>query len=164
MRRVFLIGLLAAGVAAVLAAAALSRDEATDAFGRGTATLKTGTKTVVLRVEIADDPDERALGLMHRRKLAADAGMVFVYGSPSRGGFWMKNTLIPLDIAFYDVRGRVVRTFRMTPCKADPCKIYDPGVSYRGALEVNAGSFRRWNLKRGSTIAVKPATSRRPRG
>jgi uncharacterized membrane protein (UPF0127 family) len=52
----------------------------------------------------------------------------------------------------------------MTPCKADPCKTYDPGVSYRGALEVNAGSFRRWNLKRGSTIAVKPATSRRPRG
>ena len=93
---------------------------------------------------------------MNRRSLAADAGMVFVYDGPSYGGFWMKNTLIPLDIAFYDVRGRVVRTFRMTPCKVDPCKIYSPRVSYRGALEVNAGSFRRWNLKRGDTIVVKP--------
>ncbi len=67
----------------------------------------------------------------------------------------MKNTLIPLDIAYYDVRGRIVRTFRMEPCKVDPCKIYSPGVCYRGALEVNAGSFKRWNVKRGDRITVR---------
>ena len=92
---------------------------------------------------------------MNRRSLGAKAGMVFLYASPSYGGFWMKNTLIPLDIAFYDVRGRIVRTFRMEPCTRDPCKIYSPGVSYRAALEVNAGSFARWKVKRGDLITVR---------
>ena len=150
---------LAAALLGVGAAAAAAPEQAPQTFGRGTATVTTRTQKIVLRVEIARTEAQRARGLMFRRSLAADAGMVFVYREPSTGGFWMKNTLIPLDIAFYDVRGRVVRTFRMEPCKRDPCRIYDPGVSYRGALEVRAGSFRRWNLRRGDTVAVRPATT-----
>ena len=149
------IALLVAGLVAAGAAASLDHAKSTAAFGRGTATITTGTRTVVLRVEIARTDRQRELGLMHRRSLAADAGMVFVYDRPSSGGFWMKNTLIPLDIAFYDVRGRIVRILRMEPCKKDPCPIYSPNATYRGALEVNAGSFRRWNARRGDRIVVR---------
>ena len=65
--------------------------------------------------------------------------MVFVYPEAHRGGYWMKDTLIPLDIAFSDARGKILRIFTMQPCRRDPCRIYDPGVAYRSALEVNAG-------------------------
>jgi uncharacterized protein len=124
---------------------------------RGTATITTraGAK-VVLKVEIARTPAERQRGLMHRRSLAPRAGMVFAYPTDVRGGFWMKNTLIPLDIAFSDRTGRIVRILTMQPCRRDPCRIYEPGVAYRAALEVNAGSFRRWNVRVGDRVAVRP--------
>ena len=67
----------------------------------------------------------------------------------------MKNTLIPLDIAFYGARGTILRIFTMQPCRREPCRIYDPNVAYRGALEVNAGSFRRWRVRAGDRIAVR---------
>ena len=138
-------------VALVLAAAALDR-------GTATITTRAGEK-VVVQVEIADTRAERRKGLMGRRSLPAKAGMVFVYPSDVTGGFWMKNTLIPLDIAFYDARGRILRTLTMVPCKRDPCRIYSPGVSYRAALEVNAGPFKRWNVKTGDRIAVRTTRS-----
>jgi uncharacterized protein len=134
-------------VVLVLAAAALDR-------GTATITTRAGEK-VVVQVEIADTRTERLKGLMGRRSLPAKAGMVFVYPSDVTGGFWMKNTLIPLDIAFYDARGRILRTLTMVPCKRDPCRIYSPGVAYRSALEVNAGSFRRWNVRAGDRVAVR---------
>jgi uncharacterized membrane protein (UPF0127 family) len=134
-------------VALVLAVAALDR-------GTATITTRAGEKAVV-QVEIADTRTERLKGLMGRRSLPAKAGMVFVYPRDVTGGFWMKNTLIPLDIAFYDARGRILRILTMVPCKRDPCRIYSPGVAYRSALEVNAGSFERWNVRAGNRIAVR---------
>ena len=134
-------------VALVLAGAALDR-------GTATITNRAGEK-VVVRVEIADTRAERQRGLMGRRSLPAKSGMIFRYPHDVTGGFWMKDTLIPLDIAFYDRRGRIVRVFTMTPCRRDPCRIYEPGVAYRAALEVNAGSFRRWNVRAGDRIAVR---------
>ena len=130
------------------------------AIDRGTATITTraGAK-VVVQVEIARTSAERQRGLMNRRTLPAKAGMVFVYPQAVSNGFWMKNTLIPLDIAFYDGRGRILRILTMQPCRRDPCKVYDPGVSYRAALEVNAGSFRRWRVRVGDRIAVRATRS-----
>ena len=127
-------------------------------FGRGTATISTADETILLRVEIARTDVQRERGLMHRRSLAPRAGMAFLYDRPQSGGFWMKNTLIPLDIAFFDARGHIVRILRMQPCREDPCPIYSPRVGYRGALEVNAGSFRRWQVARGDRIVVRPST------
>ncbi len=83
--------------------------------------------------------------------------MVFVYAEDVTGAFWMKNTLIPLDIAFYDGRGRILRTLTMTPCRVTACPLYDPKVAFLGALEVNAGSFRRWGVQRGDRIVVRPS-------
>jgi uncharacterized protein len=144
---------LLAAVAVALPAAAL----ASTSFGRGTATISapTGAPRVVLTVELARTHAERQQGLMNRRSLAAKAGMAFLYPSDHRGGFWMKNTLIPLDIAFYDRRGKILRIFTMQPCRRDPCRTYDPNVAYRAALEVNAGSFRRWRVRVGDRIAVR---------
>ncbi len=106
-------------------------------------------------MEIADTPAERERGLMHREALGEDAGMLFVYERETTGGFWMKNTLIPLSIAFYDADGTILAILDMRPCRADPCAVFDPGVAYRGALEVNRGAFARWGVAKGDVIRVE---------
>jgi uncharacterized membrane protein (UPF0127 family) len=78
---------------------------------------------------------------MHRESLDQDAGMAFLYAQPTTGSFWMKDTLIPLSIAFWDENERIVAMLDMPPCRADPCPQYDPHQTYVGALEVNRGFF-----------------------
>jgi len=123
-------------------------------FPHGAATIRTPSRAVNVRVEIARTPAQLHRGLMGRRSLAPDAGMAFVFRSDTRSPFWMKDTLIPLSIAFWDGRGRIVRILDMTPCRADPCRMYDPRASYRGALEVNRGAFRRWGVNRGDRVTI----------
>ncbi len=118
------------------------------------AIIQTGEGEVVVHVEIADTKSERARGLMGRTELAEDAGMVFVFPQDSTSAFWMKDTLIPLSIAFYGEGGRIVRILDMEPCRQDPCPLYDPRATYRGALEVDKGAFRRWGVKVGDTLRV----------
>src|SRR4029453_6681827 len=93
-----------------------------------TATLRLDGARV--RPELALTVAQRGRGLMFRKRAPAD-GMLFVFPTASSGGFWMKNTLAPLKIVFFDSAGRQVRTMRMTPCVKDPCRIYDPGKQYR---------------------------------
>ncbi|MDQ3994022.1 MAG: DUF192 domain-containing protein [Actinomycetota bacterium] len=126
-------------------------------FERTTAVIETDVGRVELDVEVADTDERRQFGLMFRETLPRDAGMVFLYTENQTGGFWMKNTLIPLSIAFWDDRGRIVRILDMDPCRADPCPLYEPTVTYRGALEVNQGAFRRWSVEEGDRIIVKVA-------
>ena len=125
------------------------------AFPHGTAVITTPQARVSVRVEIADNNARREQGLMFRRRLAARAGMAFVWRTDVTDAFWMKNTLIPLSIAFYNAKGRIVRIMDMAPCTADPCPVYDPETSYRGALEVNRGAFRRWKVHVGDRIALR---------
>jgi len=117
----------------------------------------------VVAVELATTPDEWQRGLMSRRHLGADAGMLFLFPSAQKTGFWMKDTLIPLQIAFLKrTTGqtyRVAALFEMTPCKADPCHIYDPKASYDAALEVNTGWFTAHGVHVGSTGQVGRAPS-----
>jgi uncharacterized membrane protein (UPF0127 family) len=127
------------------------------AFPHGTATITTPHALVKVRVEIANNDARRERGLMFRTRLAANAGMAFVWRADVGGPFWMKNTRIPLSIAFYDARGRIVRILDMAPCAADPCPVYDPKATYRGALEVNRGAFRRWKVHLGDGITVRRA-------
>jgi uncharacterized protein len=108
-----------------------------------------------VHVEVADTQSERARGLMGRRELPDDAGMVFVFPTDSTSAFWMKDTLIPLSIAFYDESGTIVRILDMEPCTRDPCAVYDPEASYRGALEVNRGAFERWGVREGDVLRLE---------
>jgi uncharacterized protein len=134
-------------VVAALAALAI-------AFPHGTAVISTGHGTVHLRVEIAETQRAWSAGLMNRHMLGRRAGMAFVFPTETRGAFWMKDTLIPLSIAFYGAGGRILRMLDMKPCGTGHCPLYDPHVAYRGALEVNRGAYRRWRVRVGDRIEL----------
>ena len=85
--------------------------------------------------------------------------MLFVFSESTSGGFWMKNTLVPLTIVFFDASGKRVRRLAMVPCREDPCPIYDPGRRYRFALELRAGD-RRPALRLGPVSALRRLIAR----
>ena len=117
--------------------------------------IGSGPDAVTVPVEIADTQEKQNLGLMNRESLPEDEGMVFVFESDIQSGFWMKDTLIPLSIAFYDGDGTILEILDMEPCRADPCPVYNPGVPFRGALEVNEGAFDRWGVEPGDTLRLE---------
>ena len=85
--------------------------------------------------------------------LPDDEGMVFDFGDqPQSGEFWMKNTLIPLSIAFVDDGRRIVTILEMEPCDAEPCPTYRADDWYVWAIEANAGWFERQGIEVGDTI------------
>ena len=96
----------------------------------------------------------RERGLMGRERLAADAGMAFLFDGPTTVGFWMKDTLIPLDIAFWDSKSRIATTFTMTPCTANPCHLYQPATPYVGSVEMNAGLLAARGIKAGDRVTL----------
>jgi uncharacterized protein len=99
-----------------------------------------GGESVEVDVEIADDTEEMARGLMGRTALAEDAGMLFVYPDERELSFWMKDTLIPLSIAFMDAEGRIVDIQDMKALDDTPPH-YTSAEPARYALEVNEGFF-----------------------
>ena len=99
-----------------------------------------GGESVEVEVEIADDTEEMARGLMGRTALAEDAGMLFVYPDERELSFWMKDTLIPLSIAFMDAEGRIVDIQDMRALDDTPPH-YTSAEPARYALEVNEGFF-----------------------
>lgn len=125
-------------------------------FRRGRATIETDGGAVLVNVEVADTPELQARGLMHRESLPEDAGMVFLFFDETRTGFWMKDTLIPLSIAFFARDGEILEILDMEPCRSAECPTYDPGVAFRGALEVNQGAFEEWGVEVGDRIRVSP--------
>lgn len=141
---------------ALLAGCGGDDDGATTETAPGaTAVITTADGEIELSVEVADDDEERSQGLMFRTSLAEDAGMVFLFPEPTEGSFWMKNTLIPLSIAFFDADGTILRILDMEPCESDPCPLYTPEVAFTGALEVNRGAFERLGVREGDTIELR---------
>jgi len=116
--------------------------------------LSHGDASTTIGVDVAATEAQRERGLMGRTSLPADEGMVFTFPEDRRGPFWMKDTLIPLSIAFYAADGRILRILDMRPCTSEPCLLYDPGVAYRGALEVNRGAFERWGISDGDRLRI----------
>jgi uncharacterized membrane protein (UPF0127 family) len=101
-----------------------------------------------LVLELALTPKEQETGLMYRDKLEPDRGMLFVFERDDFLSFWMKNTLIPLDIVWFDAAGRVVDVKEgAQPCKADPCPKFSNGRPARAVLLVNAGFATAHGLK-----------------
>ncbi|MFZ5555531.1 MAG: DUF192 domain-containing protein [Pseudomonadota bacterium] len=102
-----------------------------------------------LQAEVADTPAERARGLMYRERLAADAGMLFVYETPEIQHMWMKNTLIPLSVAFIDADGRIVGISDMAPMSE---VIHGSAAPAQFALEANRGWFARHGVRPGDRV------------
>ena len=101
-------------------------------------------------VELADTDAERSQGLMFRERLASGAGMLFIYDRPGRAVFWMKNTLIPLDMIFADAAGTVLRVHENAiPHDETPI---DGGDGVLAVLEINGGLSRRLGIVPGSVI------------
>jgi uncharacterized protein len=114
--------------------------------------VTSGKRTIKLNVQIADTPKKRDKGLMFVEKLPENEGMLFVFSGETYGGFWMKNTFIPLSIAFLDSDGKILKTLDMMPCKEDFCPTYDPELTYHYALEVNLGWFEKNQIKEGDLV------------
>ena len=92
-----------------------------------------------VRVEVVQKPDELSRGLMFRKSLPANAGMLFIFPKSDIYPFWMKNTLIPLDIIWLDETQKIVHIEHdVPPCSSDPCPVYTPPFTARYVLEVNA--------------------------
>lgn len=108
--------------------------------GDATIVLRDPSGTAVsLRVDVADEPPEWQVGLMHRS--VVQRGMLFVFPGEQPQSFWMKNTLVPLDIAYFRADGSWVSSARMEPCTADPCATYPSAAPARYALELPAGGL-----------------------
>lgn len=114
-------------------------------------------------VEVADDAAERAQGLMFRDSLRQGAGMLFVYEGPQHAVFWMKNTLVPLDMLFADAAGRVTRVHHgAVPLDETPI---DGGEGVVYVLEINAGLAQRIGIAPGAELrhpAIPPAQAAWP--
>ena len=104
-------------------------------------------------VEIAADDETRAQGLMYRDQLREGTGMLFIFPQTGDYPFWMKNTLIPLDMIWIDENHKVVHvSANVPPCKADPCPNYPPNAPARYVLELAGGMAARHKVTAGSAL------------
>lgn len=113
--------------------------------------IKVGEKTV--RMQLAVHPAEMQRGLMHRRDLGKDDGMLFVYAKPQKMSFWMRNTPTPLDIGFFSREGVLEEVYPMQPF--DETSVASRGDRLQFALEMNQGWFRDSGVKPGAKLDVK---------
>ena len=107
-----------------------------------------------LTVEVADTPGEQAMGLMNRDFLPADRGMIFVFEKPKKAFFWMKNTSIPLDLAFLDSEGVILEILPLVPFEESRMESKSDKVAY--AIETNRDWFASRGLKPGTKVQGLP--------
>lgn len=116
----------------------------------GSVTLRGDWGQARFNVELADTAQERAQGLMNRQSLPRSSGMLFVYDTPGSPAFWMRNTLIPLDMLFLDARGRVARIHEnAVPLDETPIP---GGDGILAVLEINGGLARQLGITEGSEM------------
>ena len=106
-----------------------------------------------IAVEIAADDETRAQGLMFRDQVRDGWGMLFLFPKSGDYPFWMKNTLIPLDMIWIDDQKKIVHVAHdVPPCKADPCPSFPPGGNAKYVLEVAGGVAARHGLAKGQSL------------
>lgn len=128
-----------------------------DGFGFGTVrfTIRSGSETGRWCALLADTRAERSRGLMERRDLGPYAGMVFRFDEDTQVRFFMKDTPMPLSIAWFDAQGRFVSSADMTPCpEGQDCRRYAAVAPYRYALEVPQGDLERLGIGEGSVLEL----------
>jgi len=105
-------------------------------------------------VRIASTVQERSRGLAGVTHLSDSEGMVFAFPAITFSAFWMKDTLIPLDIAFWTSDGTIVDIKHMVPCTRDPCPLYKSARPYQDSVEVAAGLLDRSQVRVGDYVAL----------
>jgi uncharacterized protein len=138
-------------VSGVVACALMACTSAPQAPQKPQVLLKGPSSEVAVTVEIADNNVSRAKGLMGRTELARGSGMLFVFDEPKRA---VKNTLIPLDVIFFDAGLRFVSVSSMVPCTKDPCRTYPSAKEVLYALEVENGFAKRHGVGTGWTLTL----------
>lgn len=121
---------------------------------KNTVVLDNGLETIEINVEIADEREERAKGLMFRKFLEKNSGMLFVFDNEDYHSFWMKNTLIPLDMIFISESFEIVDIIYATPCLEDPCRSYKPARKAKYVLEVNGNFTAKNGIKTGNKAII----------
>jgi uncharacterized membrane protein (UPF0127 family) len=138
----------------LLLAAACSDTHGPDPGATSELVVHASDGAVTFRVEVADTPEEREVGLMDRETLDPYDGMAFVWEEPVRTSFWMRDTIIPLSIAFWDADGEIVAMFDMDPCTAEPCPSYAPEGEILGAVEVDRGRLAVEGIEVGDRVEL----------
>jgi len=117
---------------------------------RGVLEIQTESDVLEFQIEIADDAQERSQGLMFRESLDEQSGMLFIYPTPRIASFWMKNTLISLDMLFIDAEGRIASIATETVPLS--LKSVSSGVPVLTVLEIDAGDSERLGIRVGDTV------------
>ncbi len=107
-----------------------------------------------IKVEIADSQAEMEKGLIHRENLGENSGMLFIFPDSEIRSFWMKNTLISLDIIFVDENLEIVDIKNALPCSSEPCALYTSSLPAKYVLEVNSGFSEQNNLTIGEEVSL----------
>jgi uncharacterized membrane protein (UPF0127 family) len=139
--------------------ALLAQPEAGSAAGSGTLVLKTESGDHSFNVEVATTDEEKSLGLMYRRSLPENGGMLFLYDRPQAAAMWMKNTIIPLDMVFIGPGGDVHRIEQNT--EPFSTTVIPSEGAVVGVLELNAGEAAKIGLKRGDKV-IYPGLAKAP--
>lgn len=108
----------------------------------------------IFKVEVADTPEKKMQGLMFRSSLENDKGMIFPFDGEAERAFWMKDTLIPLDMIFISKDKVIANIITAMPCREMPCKNYLSGTPAMYVLEINAGEAAKRNIKTGDKIEI----------
>lgn len=119
-------------------------------------TQKISIGGVTVTVEIADSPDSRERGLMYRKSMPAQEGMLFIFEEPQPMAFWMKNTLIPLSIGYFSAGKKLINIYEMSPAVVGEMhpKTYPSGGDALYALEMNKGWFDKHHIKPGAELHI----------
>ncbi|MEK7578647.1 MAG: DUF192 domain-containing protein [Patescibacteria group bacterium] len=122
---------------------------------KNSVTIFTGAGTVKINVEFARTPEELEKGLMNRVSLPKDSGMLFIFPDEIDRSFWMKNTLIPLDIIFISSKGRVNEITTLNPCQENEiCQSYNSKTPAQYVLEINAGLTEKRKIMEGDILEL----------
>ena len=120
------------------------------AFAKSKLTIVTAAGDRQFNIELAETDAQRGRGLMFRREMAADAGMLFDYARPQRVTMWMRNTILPLDMLFIDKTGRITRIAERTVPQSET--LISSRRRVLGVLELNAGTAKRLGIKPGDRV------------
>lgn len=113
-------------------------------------------KQICFQVEVAQTQEEREIGLMYRKNLGQNKGMLFIFPKEGIYSFWMKNTLIPLDIIWIDLDNKIIEISKnIKPCKNQDCELITPEKEVLYVLEINSGLSDKFNFSVGEKVEIK---------